>query len=183
MKFLDSFPPDSPIGFASNGGTKRYLIEAESTTGFVAWRLDDGTILVNPAETVDLPASPSLAFWPCAGYKDTTPSGDVISLDCHANELASLDVLRLKALRFLDCCYNRLTELDLTGLTGLEVLDADNNQLTALDVRHLSALRILNCASNRLTQLDVSMLGQLQVCDASGNPLPSRETLKNGSPL
>jgi hypothetical protein len=46
---------------------------------------NDGTFLVNPAETVDLPASPSLAFWPCAGYKDTTPSGDIISLDCHAN--------------------------------------------------------------------------------------------------
>jgi hypothetical protein len=59
--------PHSAIGFASNGGTKRYLIEAESTTGFVTWRLDDGTILVNLAETVDLPASPSLAFWPCAG--------------------------------------------------------------------------------------------------------------------
>ena len=176
MEFLDSFPSDSAIGFASNGGTKRYLIEAESTTGFVAWRLDDGTILVNPAETVDLPASPSLAFWPCAGYQDTTPSGDIISLDCHANQLNRLDVRRLKALRFLDCCYNRLTELDLTGLTDLEVLDADNNQLTALDVRHLSALRILNCASNRLTQVDVSTLGQLQVCDASGNPLPSRKT-------
>ena len=176
MEFLDSFPSDSAIGFASNGGTKRYLIEAESTTGFVAWRLDDGTILVNPAETVDLPASPSLAFWPCAGYQDTTPSGDIISLDCHANQLTRLDVRRLKALRFLDCCYNRLTELDLTGLTDLEVLDADNNQLTALDVRHLSALRILNCASNRLTQVDVSTLGQLQVCDASGNPLPSRKT-------
>ena len=172
MGFLDSFPPVSAIGFASNGGTKRYLIEAESTTGFVAWRLDDGTILVNPAETVDLPASPSLAFWPCAGYQDTTPSGDIISLDCHANQLARLDVRRLKALRFLDCCYNRLTELDLTGLTDLEVLDADNNQLTALDVRHLSALRILNCASNRLTKLDLSCLASLEVLDCSNNQIP-----------
>jgi hypothetical protein len=176
MEFLDSFPPVSAIGFASNGGAKRYLIEAESTTGFVAWRLDDGIILVNPAETVDLPASPSLAFWPCAGYKDTTPLGNIISLDCHANQLNRLDVRRLKGLRFLDCCYNRLTELDLTGLTDMEVLDVDNNQLTVLEVRHLSSLRILNCASNRLTQLDVSTLGQLQVCDASGNPLSSRKT-------
>jgi hypothetical protein len=170
MDFLDSIPADCAIGFASNGGTKRYLIEAESTTGFVAWLLDDGTILVNPAETVDLPASPSLAFWPCAGYQDTTPAGDIISLDCHANELTRLNVRRLKALRFLDCCYNRLPELDLTGLADLEVLDADNNQLAGLDVHHLLALRILNCASNRLTQLDVSMLRQLQVLDSSNNP-------------
>ena len=175
MEFLDSFPPDSAIGFASNGGTKRYLIEAESTTGFVAWRLADGTILVNPAETVDLPASPSLAFWPCAGYKDTTPLGDIISLDCHANELASLDIRRLKALRFLDCCYNRLTELDLTGLADLEVLDVDNNRLATLDVSSLRSLRVLNCANNRLAQLDVSSLAKLQVFDSSGNPLPSSQ--------
>ena len=38
MAFPESFPPDSAIGYASNGGTKRYLIEAESTTGFVATR-------------------------------------------------------------------------------------------------------------------------------------------------
>jgi len=82
------------IGFASNGGTKRYLIEAESTTGFTAWRLDDGTILINPAETVDLPASPSVAFWPCVGYQDSTPGGEIVSLDCHANELTNIDVGR-----------------------------------------------------------------------------------------
>jgi hypothetical protein len=167
--FLNSFPPGYAIGFASNGGTKRYLIEAESTTGFVAWRLDDGTILVNPAETVDLPASQSLAFWPCVGYQDTTPTGEILSLDCHANELAHLDIRRLKRLRFLDCCYNRLTELDLTGLVDLEVLDVDNNQLATLDVGHLNALRVLNCASNCLTRMDVSMLKHLEVFDASNN--------------
>jgi hypothetical protein len=173
MGFLDSFPPDIAIGFAANGGTKRYLIEAESTTGFVAWRLDDGTILVNPAETVDLPASPSLAFWPCDGYQNTTPTGDIISLDCHANQLTRLDVRGLKALRFLDCCYNWLTELDLTGLADLEVLDVDNNRLAMLEVLSLRSLRVLNCANNRLAQLDVSSLAKLQVFDSSGNPFPS----------
>ena len=115
--------PGAPVGFASNGGVKRYLIEAESTTGFVAWRLDDGTTLINQAENVDLPASRSLTFWSCVGCEDATPAGEITSLDCHANELVSLDVRQLKTLRFLDCCYNRLTELDLTGLADLEVLD------------------------------------------------------------
>jgi Leucine-rich repeat (LRR) protein len=169
--FFHSFPPGCAIGFASNGGTKRYLIEVESTTGFVAWRLDDGTILVNAAETVDLPASQSLAFWSCAGYQDTTPAGEIVSLDCHANELNHLNIRRLKGLRFLDCCYNRLTEIDLTGLADLEVLDADNNQLTALDVRHLSALRILNCASNPLATVDVSALTHLDVFNATSKSM------------
>jgi putative transposase len=118
--FFNSFPLDCAIGFASNGGTKRYLIEAESTTGFVAWRLDDGTTLVNAAETVDLPASQSLAFWSCAGYQDTTPAGEIVSLDCHANELNHLNIRRLKGLRFMDCCFNRLTVPDPTDLTNAQ---------------------------------------------------------------
>jgi hypothetical protein len=166
-------PPGAPAGFASNGGGKRYLIEVESTTGFVAWRLDDGTTLINQAENVDLPASRSLTFWPCVGCEDATPAGDITSLDCHANELVSLDVRQLKTLRFLDCCYNRLTELDLTGLADLEVLDVDNNRLASLDVLSLRSLRVFNCANNRLAQLDVSLLTKLQVFDSSGNPLLS----------
>jgi hypothetical protein len=161
------------IGFASNGGTKRYLIEAESTTGFVAWRVGDGTTLINAAETVDLPAGPSVSFWPCAGYEDSTPAGEIISLDCHANQLTDLDVHALTSLRFLDCCYNQLTQLDLVGLNDLEVLDADNNQLNDLNVSANSALRILNCAHNRLTKLDLSGLSTLQILDCSGNPLVS----------
>jgi len=169
-------PPGAPAGFASNGGGKRYLIEVESTTGFVAWRLDDGTTLINQAENVDLPASRSLTFWPCVGCEDATPAGDIISLDCHANGLLDLDIRRLKALRYLDCCYNRLVALDVGELTELEVLDADNNQLTGLDVRSLRALRVLNCANNRLTRLDLSGLSELRILDGSGNPLGSVNT-------
>ena len=69
-------PSDYPISYLSNGGVQRYLLEAESTTGFVAFKIADGTILINAAPEVSLPASPSISFWPCAGYRHTRhPSG------------------------------------------------------------------------------------------------------------
>jgi Leucine-rich repeat (LRR) protein len=171
-----SFPftiSNSPIGYASNGGTQRYLIEAESTTDFTAWKLADGTILINPSNEVSLPASPYVSFWSCASYTDSTPAGHIYSFDCHANALTQLNISGLTRLRYLDCCYNQISELDVSALAELEVLDSDNNKLKNLDVGHLHSLRILNCANNQLTKLDLSGLSALQVLDYAKNPLSS----------
>jgi Leucine-rich repeat (LRR) protein len=169
----ESRPPIS--GFLSNGGVKRYLLEAESTTGFVAWKTADGTVLINPATEVSLPASPNLTFWPCADFKDTTPAGRITFLDCHGNDLTRLDVRALNGLEYLDCSFNSLTQLVLDGLTELQGLDVDNNALTSLNVRCLQALRVLNCANNRLTALNIAGLN-LQVLDYSGNPMDTPKT-------
>lgn len=172
---MDSLPisirPDSPTGCLSNGGGQRYLLEAESTTGFVAWRLAAGTTLVSEAKQLSIRPSKSVAFWSCAGYTDTTPAGHITSFDCHGNGLTKLSVTALTGLQYLDCCYNKLTELDLSGLTDLQALDADHNRLTFLTVHHLRALRVLKCSHNRLQQLDVSGLAALQVLDCTHNPL------------
>ena len=159
------------VGYISNGGTQRYLLEAESTTGFTAWKMADGTILVSEAMQVSLAASASVKFWPCAGYQDTTPAGRIISFDCHGNDATQLDVRGLTGLAYLDCSFNRLRELPLDGLAELEALDVDNNQLANLNVRGLQALRVLNCAHNRLRSLDVSGLTGLQILDCSDNPM------------
>ena len=161
------------VGYLSNNGSQRHLLEAESTTGFVAWRTADGTTLVNAAPEVSLPPSPSIAFWSCAGYQDTTPAGCITFFDCHGNGITRLDVRALTGLEFLDCSFNRLRELLLDGLTELQALDADNNQLASLEVRGLHALRVLNCANNGLTKLDLSGLDLLQILDSSGNPIVS----------
>ena len=162
-----------PIGYLSNGGAQRYLLEAESTTGFVAFKTADGTTLVSNAMQVSIIASRSISFWPCAGYEDTTPAGQIISFDCHGNALTHLEVRGLTGLEYLDCSFNHLNELLLDGLTELQGLDADNNQLTSLDVHGLDALRVLNCAGNRLKTLDLSGLDGLQVLDCSNNHLIS----------
>jgi hypothetical protein len=159
------------IGYLSNGGVQRYLLEAESTTGFVAFKIADGTTLVNIAKQISIVACPSISFWSCAGYEDTTLDGQIIDFDCHGNSLTHLDITGLTGLRYLDCGYHKLTELPLDGLAELQSVDADNNQLTTLDVRHLTALRVLNCAGNRLTKLDLSGLEALQILDCSNNQL------------
>ena len=160
-----------PVGFIFNDGTQRYLLEAESSTGFVAWKMADGTILISEAMQVSLAASASVEFWPCAGYQDTTPDGFIISFDCHGCAVTQLDVRGLTGLEYLDCSFNALRELPLDGLTDLESLNANNNQLTGLYVRGLQALRVLNCAHNRLRRLDLSGLAGLQILDCSDNPI------------
>ena len=162
-----------PIGYLSNGGVQRYLLEAESTTGFVAFKIADGTTLVSNAMQISIAVSRSISFWPCAGYEDTTPDGQIISFDCHGNALTHLEVRALVGLEYLDCSFNQLTELPLDDLTELQGLDADNNQLTALDVRGLDALRVLNCANNRLRKLHLSGFDGLQILDCSNNQLAS----------
>ena len=165
--------PGHPTGYLSNAGVERYLLESESTTGFVAWKMADGTILVSQSMQVSIRSSPSLSFWSCAGYQDTTPAGRIILFDCHGNSLTHLDVRALTGLEYLDCSYNRLNELALDGLTELQSLDADNNLLASLNVHHIKLLRVLYCASNRLTTLDLSGLDLLQILDCFNNPLAS----------
>jgi hypothetical protein len=113
----------SPIGYASNGGVRRYLLEAESTTGFVAWKLADGTTLVANTTEISIAASSSLSFWPCASYTDTTPGGQIKYFDSHGNALTHLDVTALAglaALQILDCSNNRIAALNLDGCTALQ---------------------------------------------------------------
>jgi len=166
-----SEPQPSPAGHLSNAGTKRYLLEAESTTGFVAWKTADGTTLVSQSTVTSIAASPSLSFWSCAAYSDTTPAGEIVYFDCHGNELTELDVTGLKSLEYLDCSFNQLRKLSLASLTNLQALDGDNNALTVLDVRDLRALRVLNCARNQLTTLDLGGMEALQILDCSDNSL------------
>jgi hypothetical protein len=85
--FANLAPTLSPgVGFLSNGGAGGYLIEAESTTGFIAWKTANGTTLVSEAKQVSHKATPSLIFWSCAGYQDTNPAGHITALDCHGNQ-------------------------------------------------------------------------------------------------
>ena len=161
----------SGVGRVFSDSEERYLMEASSTTGFVAWRMADGTILVSESVEVSLRASTSVEFWACAGYQDTTPAGEITAFDCHGCGLTRVDVMALTALESLDCGFNRLTELNLAGLRCLQVLDVEGNRLASLGVGDLSSLRILNCANNRLTTLDLSSLTALQVVDCSINKL------------
>ena len=166
-----AFTPDQATGYICNEGTQRYLLEAESTSGYTCWRLADGTNLISESIQVSLPASEFVDFWPCAGYQDMSPAGRITSFDCHGNGIIVFCPERLCGLEYLDCSYNLIRDLTLDGLTELQSLNVSNNQLRNLKVRGLKSLRMLNCSDDHLWDLDVSGLEALEILDASGNLL------------
>ena len=92
-------------------------------------------------------------------------------LDCHWNQLTTLDVSKNTELTYLDCSINQLTALDLSQNTALTYLQCYNNQLTALDVSQNTELTHLYCYDNQLTALDVSKNTALTNLDCYDNQL------------
>ena len=175
--------PTGSVGYLSNGGIQRYHVEADSSTGYVAWRLPDGTTLVSAAPAMFIQAVTAIAFWACAGMQDTTPVGSILSFDCHGNALSMLDVLALRDLEFLDCSYNALTHLPLSGLNNLQALDADYNCLSELDASSLAELRVVNCRGNPLKLLNLPVSHELEILDYSDSPSRIRVAGPNSLPL
>lgn len=77
-------------------------------------------------------------------------------LDCHSNNLISLDVSNHTALTYLSCGGNELTNLDVSNNTALIELWCSHNQLTNLDLGKNTVLAHFGCWNNHLTSLDVS---------------------------
>ncbi len=97
----------------------------------------------------------------------------LVSLDCHGNLLKSLSISHNTALTEFDCHSNQLTSLDVSSNTKLPKLDCHANKLTSLDVSSNTALTELNCHSNQLTSLDVSRNTALTELDCHANQLTS----------
>ena len=100
-----------------------------------------------------------------------TKRTSMTSFDCTHNQISSMNINGLTALKELHCGENQLSDLDVSNLTGLEVLSCEYNQLSDLDVSNLTGLQELDCSDNLLTDLDVSNLTGLQELDCSDNPL------------
>lgn len=77
-------------------------------------------------------------------------------LDCHENQITSLDLSSCTRLAYLDCCLNKLTNLEIKQCTGLTYLDCEENDITSLDLSGLSALAQLNCCNCLIESLDIS---------------------------
>jgi Leucine-rich repeat (LRR) protein len=77
-------------------------------------------------------------------------------LDCHNNQITSLDVSKNTAVTMLHCDENQLTLLDASKNTALIELQCGFNQLASLDLSKNTALTRLWCNENHLTALDVS---------------------------
>ena len=98
---------------------------------------------------------------------------------CWNNQLKTLDVSGNKELESLNCSNNLLTDLNVSGCTKLELLLADQNQLSALNVSQSTALRELSCGGNRLTALNLTKNTALEVLDCWGNQLKALDVSRN----
>lgn len=97
--------------------------------------------------------------------------GKITELDCYGNQLTSLNVQGLTALRTLRCNNNQLTSLNVQGSTALQGLFCRNNRLIELNVQDLTALQYLRCADNQLTALNVQGLTALKGLSCYNNRL------------
>lgn len=110
------------------------------------------------------------------GIEDFTA---LTNLNCHNNQLTSLDVSQITALTYLDCGANQLTGLDVSQNTALTFLDCSGNNLTSLDVSSNTALTYLVCYSNQLTSLDISNNTALTLLSFSNNQIISLDLSNN----
>lgn len=146
---------------------------------------NDGQVPTTNINTITYLDINSQNIFDLTGIEDFT---NLQYLNCHTNQLTSLDVTGLSNLKKVDCPNNQLTSLDIAGLSNLEELYCDRNQLSdlnttglvnlqifwlfenefiSLDATGLSNLQSLVCFENQLTNIDVSGLSHLEelICD------------------
>ncbi len=98
---------------------------------------------------------------------------------CGNNNLTALDVSKNPLLARLDCGDNNLTSLDVSNNLNLKVLIFNKNSLSSLDVSKNPLLEYLNCEDNNLTSLDVSKNPNLQDLICRNNNLTVLDVSKN----
>ncbi len=73
----------------------------------------------------------------------------------------------------LQCHNNQLTSLDLNANQALIGLNADGNQMTSITFGQNPSINYISCNENQLTSIDVSGCSALEYLYASGNNLTS----------
>jgi len=87
-------------------------------------------------------------------YPDENTWNKITEIDCHNNQLTSLEgIENLVNLKFLYCYDNQLTSLkEIENLVNLKELYCSNNQLTSLEgIENLVSLEHLYCYDNQFT--------------------------------
>ena len=94
-------------------------------------------------------------------------------LNCHNNQLITLDVSNNILLEGLHCAMNLLSSIDVSQNLYLEWFPCHDNLLTALDVTNNLNLQTLACYNNQLTDIDLSNNSNLISLGISNNLLYS----------
>lgn len=119
----------------------------------------------------------------CRGIKDLTGIEHFTKLqylECHTNELTSLDLSKNTALIQLRCGANNLSSLDFSNSTELQEVECGNNpNLTSLNVSNNTKLMWLYCDFCDIQSLDLSKNTELRRLSCDQNALSSLDLSKN----
>lgn len=102
-------------------------------------------------------------------------------LQCHVNNLTSLDISKNTKLTGLYCGNNQLTTLDVSQNTALTNIYCENNKIASLDVTKNTVLAAISCGGNLLANLDTSKNTNFRWLYCPRNPLLTNLNLKNGN--
>jgi protein phosphatase 1 regulatory subunit 7 len=130
---------------------------------------DEGQIQVKEAEAVTKLDVSSLGIVNMEGINSFI---NIDELDCSKNKITTLDVSKIKKLKYLYAYSNNITKLNIDGLAELEDLFVyDNYFITGIEFTKFTKIREINVANNRLTRLDVSGLNFLERINAANNSI------------
>lgn len=104
---------------------------------------------------------------------DLTPYPNLAHLFCGSNSIGSLNLSSNVNLVQLICGFNPLTALDVSMLTNLRSLEFPNCNISFINLSNLSDLLGLNCPNNQLTSLNLSNCLNLRNLYCSNNLLTS----------
>jgi protein phosphatase 1 regulatory subunit 7 len=137
---------------------------------------DDGQIQVKEAEAVTKLDVAGLGIVNIEGINSFI---NLDELDCSKNKLTSLDISKLKKLKYLYAYSNGIIKLNVEGLTELvDLFLYDNQFITGIDFIKFTKLREIQMANNRLTKLDVSGLNFLERINAANNRIETVQVRK-----
>ncbi len=100
-------------------------------------------------------------------------------LQCHSNQINSLNISNLVYLQKLRADFNNLASINLINNSQLQELRLNGNDLQTIDVSNLVNLIRLEINNNQLTNILLNTLSELQILDVSGNNLTSINVNEN----
>ena len=107
-------------------------------------------------------------------FTSLSVSGNLTDLNCDKNLLTTLDLSRLKLIRFLSLESNQLSSLDLSKNPEITNLKVSNNQLSSLDLSNKTRLYILDASNNQLTSLNISNTPTLESLTIENNMMDAQ---------
>ena len=113
------------------------------------------------------------------GHLDLSECREMVILDLYRNEISSVALGSLPAMRILGLQDNHISALDPTGLSACQGIDVGKNRLETLDVSQNTELVELYVNDNLLTSLDTKGNPKLKYLYCHNNGIPSLDATAN----